>query len=201
MKTQEQIEKIQAVVLYILQHFPNGVDYIKLFKLMYFAQRKYLSTYGLCLVEDTFKAFPKGPVPTLARKVLKMVEYENNFDETVGLEDFAESVRVVQVPKECQPDQTIQMVYAKAAPDMDEIANMERKVLDETIAEYKDVPSEELSDLSHKDKAYKKARRLMKKDPQQDRLTYIDIAWAGGASEDVLEYIRESEQIKRELAS
>lgn len=201
MKTQEQIEKIQAVVLYILQQFPDGVDYVKLFKIMYFAQRKYLSTYGLCLVEDTFKARPRGPVPALTCKVLKMVEIEESFDETVGLEDFAGSVQIRPVPKECQPDQTIQMVYAKAAPDMDEIANMERKVLDETIAEYKDIPSEELSDLSHKDKAYKKARRMMRKDPQQDRLTYIDIAWAGGASEDVLEYIRESEQIKRDLAS
>ena len=39
MKSQEQINKIEAVVLYILQHFKEGLDYIKLFKIMYFAQR------------------------------------------------------------------------------------------------------------------------------------------------------------------
>lgn len=56
MKSPEQIDKIKAVVLYILQHFKDGVDYIKLFKIMYFAQREYLATYGLTIVEDTFKA-------------------------------------------------------------------------------------------------------------------------------------------------
>ena len=29
MKSQEQINKIEAVVLYILQHFKEGLDYIK----------------------------------------------------------------------------------------------------------------------------------------------------------------------------
>ena len=49
MKSPEQINKIEAVVLYILQHFKDGVDYIKLFKIMYFAQREYLATYGLTI--------------------------------------------------------------------------------------------------------------------------------------------------------
>lgn len=39
MKTIEQILKIKAVVLYILKAFPEGVDYIHLFKVMYFAQK------------------------------------------------------------------------------------------------------------------------------------------------------------------
>ena len=43
-------------MLYILQHFKEGLDYIKYFKIMYFAQREYLATYGLTIAEDTFKA-------------------------------------------------------------------------------------------------------------------------------------------------
>lgn len=39
MKTIDQILKIKAVVLYILKAFPEGVDYIHLFKVMYFAQK------------------------------------------------------------------------------------------------------------------------------------------------------------------
>ena len=71
MKSPEQINKIAAVVLYILQHFKDGVDYIKLFKIMYFAQREYLATYGLTIAEDTFKARQLGPVPSLTYKVVK----------------------------------------------------------------------------------------------------------------------------------
>lgn len=42
MKTKDQILKIKAVVLYILKAFPEGVDYIHLFKVMYFAQQNQL---------------------------------------------------------------------------------------------------------------------------------------------------------------
>ena len=42
MKTIDQILKIEAVVLYILKAFPEGVDYIHLFKVMYFAQQDQL---------------------------------------------------------------------------------------------------------------------------------------------------------------
>lgn len=82
MKSQEQINKIEAVVLYILQHFKEGLDYIKLFKIMYFAQREYLATYGLTIAEDTFKARQLGPVPSLTYKVVKMAE---NGDESADL--------------------------------------------------------------------------------------------------------------------
>ena len=47
MKTIDQILKIKAVVLYILKAFPEGVDYIHLFKVMYFAQQDQLKEYGL----------------------------------------------------------------------------------------------------------------------------------------------------------
>ena len=36
MKTIDQILKIKAVVSYILQQMPGGVDYIHLFKVMYY---------------------------------------------------------------------------------------------------------------------------------------------------------------------
>lgn len=103
MKSPEQINKIAAVVLYILQHFKDGVDYIKLFKIMYFAQRDYLATYGLTIAEDTFKARQLGPVPSLTYKVVKMAE---NGDESTDLKGFISSIRV---------DEN-QTVYATAAP-------------------------------------------------------------------------------------
>lgn len=116
MKSPEQINKIEAVVLYILQHFKNGIDYIKLFKIMYFAQREYLATYGLTIAEDTFKARQLGPVPSLTYKVVKMVE---NGDESADLKGFTSSIRVDENQK----------VYATEAPDMDYIADMEKRNL------------------------------------------------------------------------
>lgn len=186
MKSPEQIDKIKAVVLYILQHFKDGVDYVKLFKIMYFAQREYLATYGLTIVEDTFKARQLGPVPALTYKVLKTVE---NGEDSADLHDFVASVTV---------DEN-QTVRAKAEPDMDYIADMERQELDKTIAQYKDMSSKQLSELSH-DGAYKAVCDRMNDDPQKDVLTLIDIARAGGASKDMVEYIRQMQIINEVLA-
>ena len=56
MKTIEQIDKIKATVLYVLEHMKNGVDYIHLFKVMYFAQQEHLVVYGSPIMEDSFLA-------------------------------------------------------------------------------------------------------------------------------------------------
>ena len=84
MKTSIQIAKIKAVLLYIMQSFPQGVDYIKLFKILYFAQQDHLVKYGKVLVEDSFKALKHGPVPTYTYKALQIAEgkpLEGNFEE------------------------------------------------------------------------------------------------------------------------
>lgn len=186
MKTLEQIDKIKAVVLYILQHFANGVDYIKLFKIMYFAQREYLATYGLVIAEDTFKARQLGPVPSLTYKVVKMAE---NGDTSADLKDFINSIRVDNDKK----------IYAVRKPNMDYIAEMEREELDKTISKYKDTNSRELSNLSH-DSAYIAVCERMKDDPQKDVLTLIDMARAGGATDGMVDYIRQMQIIKESLA-
>ena len=51
MKTTDQILKIKATVLYILGQMLQGMDYIHLFKILYFAQQKHLVTYGMPLME------------------------------------------------------------------------------------------------------------------------------------------------------
>lgn len=108
MKTLEQVKKIESVVLYVLRKFPEGVDYIKLFKIIYFAQKEYLVNYGKVLCPDTFKARTFGPVPALSDKVIKLVELEGeDIDSYPDLRNFYNSIRVQD-----------QMVYALAEPDM-----------------------------------------------------------------------------------
>lgn len=186
MKTKEEIKKIESVVLYILKQFKNGVDYIKLFKIMYFAQREYLATYGLTVMDDSFKARQRGPVPALTYKVVKMAE---NGEMSGDLREFVSSIRVDDNQK----------VYARKRPNMDYLAPATVAELDKVIAKYRDVDSKELSELSH-DSAYTAVLERMQDDPQKDTLTLIDIARAGGASEAMVDHIREVQLIKAALA-
>ena len=108
MKTAIQIAKIRAVVLYIMQSFTQGVDYIKLFKILYFAQQDHLVKYGKVIVEDSFRALKHGPVPAYTYKALQIAEgkpLDGNFDE------FLSDIEVRD-----------KKVYTSAVPDMDYIS-------------------------------------------------------------------------------
>ena len=51
--TKEEILKLKAVVLYILDK-SGEMDFIHLFKILYFAERKQYAEYGQHLVHDSF---------------------------------------------------------------------------------------------------------------------------------------------------
>ncbi|MBR1467638.1 MAG: SocA family protein [Bacteroidaceae bacterium] len=190
MKTIEQIKKIESVVLYVLKKFPEGVDYIKLFKIIYLAQKEYLANYGKVLCPDTFKARTFGPVPALSDKVIKMAELEeDDIASFPDLKEFCNSIRVQN-----------QLVFAKDEPDMDYLSIKECVCLDKWYDYCKDKDSkEELSPKSH-DEAYRKAYARYKKDPQLGTLTNLEIAKAGNATESMLAYIKEKELLVTEFS-
>jgi uncharacterized phage-associated protein len=185
MKSPNQIEKIKAVILYIMQSFADGVDYIKLFKILYFAQRDHLAKYGKVIVDDSFHALKHGPVPAYTYKGLQIAEgkpLEGDFN------DFLKDFEVRE-----------KKVYAKSKPNMDYISGADKRSLDASIEKYKDIDPYDLSDLSH-DSAWRKAMQRMKDDPQKDFITIIDMARAGNASKEMVDYIRDKQIIKNALA-
>lgn len=195
MKTTDQILKIKAVVMYILQAMPEGVDYIHLFKVMYFAQQNQLKEYGLPIVYDTFVARKHGPVPTLTYKVLRGVEGKTDIS-TPELKDFADSLDV-QLSKDGH-----QLILASknAKCDMDELSVADVKMLDKWIDKCKDVDSFDLSDKSHEDKAWKRAKRQADKTGEDTKITMYDMADAAGASKAMLTVIRERQSVQKALS-
>ena len=184
MKSVDQIQKIKAVVLYVLEKLGTGVDYIHLFKMMYFAQQNHLVVYGLPLMEDTFKARKHGPVPSVTYKVVRKVEGKP-VDLMQGLDDFCDSIEV-------RVEDGHQMVYRKAnvSCDMDELSVSNIKILDLWIDKLRDIKSFELSGLSH-DEAWKKAKAEAERTGEDIAMTLVDIAAAGGASKAMQDIIRE----------
>lgn len=183
MKNIDDILKLRAVVLYIISHFPEGIDYIKLFKILYFAQQDHLVKYGCVLFPDNFRAETYGPVCGFIRKGLKKLETGDTLDN--GFEVFGEGIVVINP----YPDQQI---ISKEAPDMDELSVSNLKCLDFQIERFRDMPSPQISKLSHEDKAWIDAFERAKQDPQQSGMTIMEIARAGGANNGVLQYIKEN---------
>lgn len=169
-----------------------GVDYIHLFKIMYFAQQEHLVTYGLPLMDDTFVARKHGPVAILTYKVLHCAEGKN-LKRTDELSDFISSIDVKMVDGH-------QIVYAApdAVCDMDELSVSNMKVLDKWIEKCKDIQSFDLADLSH-DKAWIKAKRQSEKTGEDTKLPLVDIAAAGGATIPMQKVIRDRQLNRKTL--
>ena len=182
MKSKDQISKIQAVVAYILKKVPQGLDYIHLFKIMYFAQQEHLVVWGLPIMDDSFVARRHGAVPTLTYKVIKSVECGRDVSD--DLKDFYNSISVTTDSQH----QLIKLAQG-ADCDLDELSESNTEM---------DINSYKLSDLSH-DKAWTQAKRETDKTGEDTKITLYAMAKAGGATDDMLDVIKERQFIQRAL--
>lgn len=183
MKTPDEIDKIKAVVLYILNQCGGSQDFVSLVKKMYFAQREYLALYGRPIFNDTFYARERGPVPTFTYKALSVCF--GKADSPEEIKAFNDSFLVTMIDG-CK------MVIANEQPDMDELAVAEVETIDEILKRTYGMTAEQLSDLSHKDTAWIKAKKRMEEDPTDGRMSLVSIAKAGGAKSGIIRYLRET---------
>lgn len=192
MKTNDQILKIKSAVLYILEKMPQGIDYIHLFKMLYFAQQEHLVRYGMPIIDDSFMARKHGPVAALTYKVLRAAEGKIELSDNCLL-DFMKSIKV-DVTNAYQ----IITINKGAFCDIDELSVSNIKVLDKWIEKCKNMESFDLSDLSH-DKAWQVAKSKTELTGEDTKITLYDMAKAGGASDAMLGVIRERQINSREL--
>ena len=183
MKTNDEILKIKATLLYILESFPDGVDFIKLFKILYFAQQNHLVKYGRPVVRDTFCALDLGPIPSFTYKAFQCALANKPLD--CEIKEFNKDFIIHKVGR-------INYVKGITKADLEELSVSDIYALDNSIEENKDIHSLRLSTKSH-DNAWREAYERAIDDPEKDRMTIIDIARAGNASEKMINYIRESE--------
>lgn len=193
MKTIDEILKIKSVVEYILQQMGVAVDYIHLFKVMYFAQEEHLALYGVPIMYDTFVARKHGPVPSLTYKVLRLAE--GKVEDTTGdLEEFASELHLDQ-----SDGHQVVSLSKGVDVDMDELSRSNIRILDKWIAHCKEIKSFDLSELSH-DKAWLKAKRQADKTGEDTKISLYDMASSGGAGKEMLRVVRERQLNRKALS-
>lgn len=192
MKEIDEVYKIKAVVEYILQKMGVAVDYIHLFKVMYFAQEEHLAVYGVPMMYDTFVARKHGPVPSLTYKVLRVAEGKT-MDVTDELHGFASDLSL-----SVNDGHQVVTLAEGVQCDMDELSRSNVRILDKWIERCKDIESFDLSELSH-DKAWQKAVRQTERTGEDTKISLYDMAAAGGASKDMLSVVKERQINRRAL--
>lgn len=176
----DDVAKLKAVALYVLDKC-GETDFIHLFKIIYFAERKIYAKYGQHLVKDTFVAMEHGPVPSNLYDALKLMNGKGNNKSVKSISDS-----LLPAGGEC----AWFFVKSSEKPDMDELSKAEVEALDEAIARYKDVDAKTLSEMSH-DIAWHAAWDKS----HNTQMSPLDIAKAGEASDEFLRYLAEQEML------
>ncbi len=125
------------VVLYILNKLGGKADMHKIFKILYFAERKHLSVYGRRIVGDDFNAMQYGPVPSRIYDMLKGIRGDSFFCEEAS--KYREYIKAVN-------KETFQ---ANKEYDADYISESAIECLDEAIDKCKSLTFSQLTELSH----------------------------------------------------
>lgn len=184
--SEDDILKLKAVVLYVINKF-NGVDILRLFKIIYFANKEHLAKYGRSIVNDDFRALELGPVPSAIYDAIKVSRGSKKAENYKLFSPVYTSI-------ETGDDDLSYVISPKENPDMDELSLSDRECLDKSFQENKDKSFFELSLKSH-DSAWHAARE--NNNSNNPSMDLIEMAIAGGANEAMVEYIKEKQYINR----
>ena len=165
-------EKAVNALLYVARALPQGGTH-KVFKVLYFAERQHLATYGASILSDNFVRMPNGPVPSNVYDLVKAVRGQLALPLEAGFAASLRSRLAAPNPKELR---------ALTEPNEDYLAETERECLDAAIAYCKPFGFGRLSDVSH-DAAWQAVA-------EGHPMSVLDIAAAGGANGEMLHYIQ-----------
>lgn len=165
--------KTLAAMLYLVKRAGGELDYYKLVKMMYIADREHLRRKGHTVTRDFYVRMPHGSTGSKTLEMLQGVKGEHNKD--VQLREFASPHFCVEGVK---PNFK---VIAFSDPDLDELSSSELQALSEAFDLIYPMSFSEARDVAH-DEAYN-ARR-----PEEAWvITYEEMS---GGNAQLIKYLR-----------
>ena len=169
--------KAKASILFVASRLsePGGkhADLYKLLKCIYFADKKHLAQYGRSLYGDFYVPMEHGPVPSKTYDMVKAVRGDSFCRADAAKWGLSQAFRV--------EDNDIIPLHD---PDMDELSPSDIECLQEAIRKLAPLSFGEIKGLSHDD-AFNSAT-----DRQEEIMDFEDIARAGGADEEMIDYVK-----------
>lgn len=167
-------KKLIEVVLYILNK-TDGIDYYRLFKILYLSERNHLANWGNKIIMDKFVAMDKGPVPTELYDLVR--------NKKLGSEDFQKMFNDA-----ISHSSTIKYeLKANRKADEDYLSESEKEELDKIIPIIQNESFGKIKEESH-DKAWNNAYHKSK---YNRFLKPSEMAEVAGASKEMADYVNE----------
>lgn len=181
MTTSEQ-KDLREMVVYILNQ-TKGLDFYRVFKVLYFAEMEHLATWGVRMIQDDFYALQYGPVPSMLYDAIKNLD-SNSYELSKILNE------VIEFAGTDAPN----VLLAKRDADMLRISKACKAALDKSIAENANLSFSDLKDKSH-GKAWKVAYESV-----NSVMSPIAIAKEKGIDDCTLAYLEDHLAIKAALS-
>lgn len=172
------MNKIETVVLYILSHFPSGLNIDKLFLFMFFAQSDSLAIFQKALFRDNFKLIGNRVVPSLLNDVL--INSEQTYTQTY--KTLLSSIK--------RRDNKDKIIIPLKSPNLKNLTKDEINILYQIVTKYKYASINELYNFISSNTAVISVKERIKDDPQRNIITFIDMARANNASKNTIDNIR-----------
>lgn len=135
------VQKFVNASAYLVERCPETTR-MKLAKLLFFADKEHLLTYGRPVIGDRYVKMEYGPVPSAGYNLIKR-------DERAAVEDQSIFDRHLTVHGN---DVTL-----KAPADLRHLSETDIEVLNEVVAKYGHLTPAQLSTLSHREPAWMQA--------------------------------------------
>jgi len=143
------IDKVKNLFIILCKSIP-GLDILKIVKLCYFIDKKYLLKYGRIITGDVYYKLPNGPVPTKIYDILKAIRGDRNH----VCNDYLEVVN--NVIKAERPDPKTNFI-TMAEPNLDVFSQSELDVIHSVLNDYNSTQALELADITHKEASFLKS--------------------------------------------
>lgn len=166
-----------TLMAYIVDQLGGEGDFLRIFKILYFADRQHLATYGRTVSNDKYIAMKNGPVPSLVYDLAKYLRGDGFLiSQEIPMSRYFDLLG----------KSTLRL---KETPDYDLLSESDQEAIERAIQENKFLDFNSLSNKSH-DTAWQNANF-------NDDMDLFEIARAGGANDDMIDYIWESIEIQK----
>jgi len=176
----EQRLKELHTTLYVVHGLGGVLDFHKIFKALYFADKNHLAKYGESILGDKYICMDFGPVPSTLYDRFKSLHGRKHMSDMELWKDNFQAV-----PPHC--------IKATGLVNKDFLSESEINCLNEAIGDCKQLSFDQLVEKSH-DAAWNNTAGNYPMDPNA-------IAQAGGANEDMLKYIELVEENRSTVIS
>ncbi len=179
MKPQE-VQTMKAVLLYIIQNSnADRRDVYSIVKTAYYAQQIHFAKWASPIFNDKIAALPFGPVPSTIYNILKVSRGDS---VAIG---YCKKDNVLSIADAIEFHN--ESFSVKEDPDLGFLSKSAVECLDESIAKVSEMDFDQIMRDTHGDEW----NRVFN-DGSLRFMDNLNIAREGGATEDVVDYLRES---------